>query len=429
MMPTRDPRPSALALRWTVCLSAPALATALWVAGCGKSTPQQVEEVTYPPPTYKAGMTYYKDVLPITQTACQGCHVQGGIGPFPLSTYTDAQKNHAGMSAAVQARRMPPWMPADNCQKFKDARSLTQDQIDTLYSWSQDSAPEGNPADAPPPPSGTGPMLTGTVTDLDIGGDYTPVTTDDYRCFVLDPKLAADTDLVAYDFVPGVRAEVHHVLVYAGSLSELQAKDQAGPGVGYTCYGGPNITSPQLVAAWVPGSSATIYPTGTGIPIKAGAGLVMQIHYNTINAKAPDRSKLRLQFSPTRVPRPALLTSLANTSFKIPAGAVGYSAGNDLTTPSDLTLWGVAPHLHQLGEKAKIEAVPPGGTSQCLIDIPRWDFHWQQLYMYESTTGISLPKGTKVSFTCTWDNPTSNVIRWGEATTDEMCINYFYVTQ
>ncbi len=169
--------------------------------------------------------------------------------------------------------------------------------------------------------------------------------------------------------------------------------------------------------------------SGTGIPIKAGSGLVMQIHYNTLNAKQPDRSKIRLQFSTTRVPRPAILTSLAENTFKIPSGAVGYSASNSLTTPSNLTLWGVAPHLHQLGRKALIEAQPPSGDSQCLIDIPRWDFHWQQLYMYDAPTGISLAKGTKITLTCTWDNPTADTIRWGEATTDEMCINYFYVTQ
>lgn len=396
---------------------------------CGKSPPQYLDGVTYPESTYKPGMTYYKDVLPITQSACQSCHTTGGIGPFPLLTYADAQAHHAQMSGSVQSRSMPPWMPSQTCQSFKGARTLTQDQIDTIFSWSKDNAPEGNPADAPAPPPNNTPTLTGATTDLDIGGDYTPVTTDDYRCFVMDPKLTADTDLVAYDFVPGVRAEVHHVLIYSGSLAEMQGKDQAGPGVGYTCYGGPAITSPQLVAAWVPGSGATIFPTGTGIPLKAGAGLVMQIHYNTLNGASPDRSKLRLQYSTTRVPRPAILTSLSQTQFSIPAGAQGYSASNTLTTPSNLTLWGLAPHMHTLGRRAQISAQAPDNSSQCLIDIPAWDFHWQQLYMYNTATGISLAKGTKISLTCTWDNPTGNAIRWGEATTDEMCINYFYVTQ
>lgn len=436
-MPRRVPKPCDDAQRWANCLNAVALAAGLLV-GCGKSPPQYLDGVVYPEPTYKPGMTYYKDVLAITQTACQGCHVQGGVGPFPLSSYAEAQKNHVQMAAATQARRMPPWMPSDDCQSFKDARALSQDQIDTLYSWSKDNAPEGDPADAPPPPMGTGQTLVGPYSELDIGGEYTPVTTDDYRCFVLDPKLTADSDLTGHEFIAGVRAEVHHVLVYSGSLAELQAKDQAGAGLGYTCYGGPGIASPQLVAAWVPGSSATLYPSGTGIPIKAGAGLVMQIHYNTLNAKQPDRSKIRLQFAATRVPRPALLTSLAENTFRIPAGAVDYSASNSLTTPSNVTLWGVAPHLHQLGKRAKIEALPPGGNSQCLIDIPRWDFHWQQAYALQ--TPLTVHSSDTIQVECTYDNRQANQpvidgvqqaprdVTWGEGTLDEMCLSFLTVT-
>jgi hypothetical protein len=30
--------------------------------------------------------------------------------------------------------------------------------------------------------------------------------------------------------------------------------------------------------------------------------------------------------------------------------------------------------------------------------------------------------------TCTWDNPNDYEVRWGEATSDEMCLEYFYLT-
>lgn len=412
---------------WRMLASAVSLTSVLAI-GCGKNQPAMQEPITYPPATKKQGMTYYKDVLPITQSQCQGCHASGGIGPFPLTTYDEAKAMNVQMSAAVQARRMPPWMPSDNCQSFKQSRKLTQDQVDTIYSWSDDGAPAGNVADAPPPPTPVG-TLPWVDRDLDAGGSYTPVTTDDYHCFVMDPAVTVDSDLIGYDFVPGVRSEVHHVLVYAGSLSEMQTKDNAAAGIGYPCFGGPNINSPQLVAAWVPGSPATLFPTDTGIPIKPGSGLVMQIHYNTQNGAQPDRSKLRLQFSKTRVPRPAILTALSQTQFSIPSGAQGYSASNSLTTPNALTLWGLAPHMHTLGKTTRVDAALAGGGDQCLINIPQWDFHWQQLYFYDNATGIQLPKGSKLTLTCTWDNPTSGAVKWGEATTDEMCINYFYVTQ
>src|SRR5690349_9723934 len=33
--------------------------------------------------------TWYRDVQPIVITKCQGCHVDGGIGPFPMLDYAD----------------------------------------------------------------------------------------------------------------------------------------------------------------------------------------------------------------------------------------------------------------------------------------------------------------------------------------------------
>jgi hypothetical protein len=377
----------------------------------------------------KVGMTYYKDVQPITQVACQGCHTTGGIAPFPLLTVTDAQNNAQAMSAAVQARTMPPWMPSPACQSFQAARVLTQDQVNTIYSWAHDGAPAGNPTDAPPPP--TGPIGLPTVdATLTPAGAYTPnsAISDDYHCFVLDPKLAADKTLIGYDFQPGARAEVHHVLIYSTTLSQAQALDAATPEVGYTCFGGPGTGTQQLVAAWVPGSSATLYPPNTGIALKAGSGLVMQIHYNLANGAAPDTSSLKLEYAKTPVGRLATLTPLAQTKFSIPPKSVGYTASAQLTVPAPLTLWGVAPHMHMLGREAYLTQTPPGGTSSCLIDIPKWNFHWQQLYFYDNPSGIQIPAGTTINYSCTWDNAGSSPVTWGESTTDEMCIIYFYTT-
>ena len=61
-----------------------------------------------------------------------------------------------------------------------------------------------------------------------------------------------------------------------------------------------------------------------------------------------------------------------------------------------------------------------------LLDIPRWDFHWQQPYFFEQPVPVNAGQTAKVS--CTFDNPTDATLRFGEKTTDEMCLSYFYVT-
>ena len=48
---------------------------------------------------------------------------------------------------------MPPWKPAPGVgPKFKHDRSLSGADIATLAAWAEAGAPEGDPADTPPPP-------------------------------------------------------------------------------------------------------------------------------------------------------------------------------------------------------------------------------------------------------------------------------------
>jgi len=65
--------------------------------------------------------------------------------------------------------------------------------------------------------------------------------------------------------------------------------------------------------------------------------------------------------------------------------------------------------------------------NNCLIEIPQWQFHWQQMYFFKDD-GLTIPKGTDVKYTCTWDNPSDRTVRFGEGTEDEMCIAFFYTT-
>lgn len=398
----------------------------LWLgAGCGKPS----ADVTLPKPTenppasYVAGTTWYKDVQPIVRARCEGCHTGGGIAPFALTSYDLVKQYAPAVSSAVEARRMPPWMPDPACQSFTGSRRLEQSEVDTVVSWVQDGSPLGDPRDQKPPPPAQQGLAQPSAT-VDIGGSYTPAGLDDYRCFLANPALAQDRDLIAYEFVPGHRPEVHHVLIYSATAAAANAADAADPGVGWGCGGGPGVAVDSLVAGWVPGTAATYFPSGTGIPIGAGRVLVIQIHYNTANGAQPDRSSLKLLYSEQPVPRRALLTPLSNHGFAIPPGAQGYAAVAAMPAlKSAVTLWGLAPHMHTMGRSALIET-----DSQCQLYIPRWDFNWQQFYFTDSPTGIQLPAGTRPKFTCVWDNPTDRTVRWGEGTTDEMCIAYFYVT-
>jgi hypothetical protein len=75
------------------------------------------------------------------------------------------------------------------------------------------------------------------------------------------------------------------------------------------------------------------------------------------------------------------------------------------------------------------EAVLPDGTTKLLIHVPDWDFNWQDTYHFKEP--VPLPAGTRINVTAYYDNSSENPdnphnppkeVRWGEQTTDEMCI-------
>jgi len=370
-------------------------------------------------------LPYYGQVQALVQQHCQSCHVTGGFAPFPLETYADARDHAPAIADAVQARRMPPWKPAEGCQPLQAARRLSDADVATIVAWARGGTPAGDPARSiafTPPDAGL------PWVDLTLAPDqpYTPKAdlSDDYHCFLLDPHLAQDQWLIGVDVSPAQRPLVHHVLLFAATSLDALTADAADPDPGWTCFGGPGtVGTPRLLGGWVPGTQATRFPDGTGISMKAGEVVVMQVHYNlAAGAPAPDSTQVRMQLAHGPVAKPAAILPLANLGFSIPAGASGYTSTYQVGSPANGVLWGVIPHMHTKGRRVTVKA-----GDACLVDIPSWDFHWQQSYFFAAP--LPLAVGTQLSLSCTWDNPTGSVVTWGEKTTDEMCLNYFYATQ
>src|SRR6185295_10508915 len=67
------------------------------LAACGGKTPE-------------AAVTYWKDVAPVVNAKCLGCHQQGGIAPVQLETYDQVKLNAASIAAQVSSGRMPPYL-------------------------------------------------------------------------------------------------------------------------------------------------------------------------------------------------------------------------------------------------------------------------------------------------------------------------------
>jgi hypothetical protein len=375
-------------------------------------------------PEYSGGpVTWHRDVAPIVQRRCQGCHAENGMAPFALRTYAQASARHAVVADAVTQLRMPPWMPAAGAHRFKDSRRMTRGEVAILSAWSAQGAPEGDPATAPPPePVARG--LPWVDTHMEPAQAYVPNGTqqDDYHCFLLEPGFGEARDVIGFEVLPGTPHQVHHVLLFNVPEADARSADAAEPGPGWTCFGDSGVANQSVLGAWAPGTPATRYPEGTGVRVQPGSVVVMQVHYNLNNGpRVADRTGVDLQFAREPVPNPAALQLFASDGFAIPAGGQGYRYTFQQRVGQG-RLWGVIPHMHTLGRRIVLQR-----EEGSLIDIPAWDFHWQQMYFYEQPVQFTSRAG-RLQLTCVWDNPTPRTVRWGEGTEDEMCLAYLYVT-
>jgi mono/diheme cytochrome c family protein/peroxiredoxin len=424
--------------------SATELKDAIVAVLSGKAvTTEHVEAVGCPLPEIPktaARPTYAKDVAPILQKNCQECHRPGQVGPFSLETFDQARKRAADIVAVVENRSMPPWKAAPHVGvKFKDARSLSEDEIATLVAWSEADAPEGNPADLPSLPKFPDDWQLGTP-DLvvDIGADFTvPAGGDDiYRCFVVPTHLDKDQYVAAVEYRPGNRSVVHHMLAYVDISGKARERDQAEPGPGYTCFGGPGEPIHGGLGGWAPGNLPSFLPDGIGRSLPKQSDVIVQVHYHPRGKPETDRSKIGLYFSKKPVKQVMHWGFAVNPGLELPPGESNIEVKAAWQVPVDVTAHAVTPHMHLLGRDMLMSVKFPDGHVQDLIKIPDWDFNWQYTYHFEQP--LDIPKGSVVYLVAHYDNSDSNprnphkppvLVKWGEATTDEMCIGFIGLTK
>jgi hypothetical protein len=391
-------------------------------------------------PGVAAMPTYCKDVAPILQKNCQECHRPGQVGPFALETYEQARKRAADIANVAEDRLMPPWRAAPHVGvKFKDARTLSDQEIATLVAWSEVGAPQGNLADLPAPPHFPDDWQLGKP-DLvvDIGADFAvPADGDDiYRCFVVPTHLEKDQYVSAVEYRPGNRRVVHHVLAYVDTSGKARERDASEPGPGYTCFGGPGEPIHGGLGGWAPGNLPSQLDEGIGRSLPRQSDIIIQVHYHPRGKAETDRTRIGLYFARKPVKQIIHAAAALNPELELPPGKSNIEVKAAWPVPVDMVAHAVTPHMHLLGRDMLMSVKFPDGRVQDLIKINDWDFNWQYTYNFEKP--LDLPKGSVLNVVAHYDNSSSNprnankppkLVKWGEATTDEMCIGFIALTK
>jgi hypothetical protein len=400
---------------------------------------------------------FARDVQPILDAKCVTCHRTGGAAPFSLAEPAAAHENAASIRADVCGRRMPPWPPSNACNTYSHDRSLTDAQMVTLRDW-VDSGANVTGATTHAPAALTG--LSRVDREVSPPEPYLPtVSPDDYRCFIIDWPDTTDRFITGFGVTPDRAEEVHHVILYRiapENVATLTAADAEDATPGYTCFGGPSpsktksttVGVPSMIGVWAPGAQGFDYPAGVGVRVVPGSKLVMQVHYHPHASAEADRSTIQLKLDDT-VEREAFVIPfldpnwVRNSTMTIPGGEKDVfhafrHVGTDFTDrisagvlgkKSAFEVHGAVLHMHTRGTWASLSVEPAtGGQSQCLLELPRWDFHWQGMYLLDKPQRVEATDNLRIE--CHWDNsaPKAQALNWGEGTEDEMCIGFLLAT-
>jgi hypothetical protein len=390
-------------------------------------------------PAADTKVTWSRDIAPIVYASCTPCHHDGEVAPFPLVTYNDAAKRAEMLAAVTGSKQMPPWKAANAPGTFHDERRLTDAQVALFRAWADAVAPEGDKADAPPPPTFTNTWQLGTP-DLIVKMPKpfnVPASGRDLMTFTVVPlNVPQDETVIGFEYRPGNRRVVHHMiaLLDASGAARKIAVDR-GDGTTYTSFGGPGFLPTGGIGGWAPGATPRLLPDGVGKPLKKGSDLVLNIHYHPSGRPESDQGEVALYFAKNPVAQRALTIPLRNRDIDIPPGEKNYIRTASITAPIAVTVHGITPHMHNLGREMKVTATLPDGSRQVLIDVQDWDWNWQDQYQF--ATPIHLPRGTKVDLWARYDNSKDNPrnpqnppkrVRFGEQTTDEMCLAFLELT-
>jgi hypothetical protein len=314
-----------------------------------------------------------------------------------------------------------------------------------------------------------------------------PGTTDDYHCTLVNPHLTRNSYIVSSQFVPG-SAEDHHAALFLVPPSSVKSveHDNAG-GKGWTCFGGPlpgtaisGLAADPLLTFWAPGAGVDNFPKGTGVYLRAGSLVIMQVHYNLLVGNKPVKNSLilhtvpastpllplhlNLLLAPPNVPCATGVTGplcsrtaeLASLGQRFGQSAVGEANGIESLcgeNPSDPPIGDSATctlaigqngyivrayaHMHLLGVAFKMVLNPGTPEAKTVLNVPNYNFHDQKSYNMKP---IAVTAGEPVQVTCTY-NPSlgqqlpilrkvpPHFVTWGDGSTDEMCIGLAWTSR
>jgi hypothetical protein len=242
--------------------------------------------------------------------------------------------------------------------------------------------------------------------------------TVEYQYFPLDFTFDEDKWVVAAEARPGNPSVVHHLILLFIPPGGKQRPQEA--------------VLINSLAIFAPGMPAWQARPGTAKRIPAGSKLFFQAHYTPNGTETTDLSRAGLVFiDESQVEKKVMSGAVVNPRFRIPPGDANYSVDGEFKFRREMQIVSLFPHMHLRGKAFRIDAVSPEGETALLLDVPRYDFNWQNTYVFAEP--VRMREGSQLHCVATYDNSAKNPsnpdptkeVTWGDQTWEEMMVAQF----
>jgi len=185
---------------------------------------------------------------------------------------------------------------------------------------------------------------------------------------------------------------------------------------------GPTLGADMLHASGV-GSDDLTFPDGVAVKVPAGTQLMLNLHlFNTTAGPLSGVSATLVQtMKASDVTQVAELVLGGSTQISVPPNG-SQTVHATCTFQSTATISTVWPHMHMIGTHMKVTYQGASGT-KVLEDAP-YSFSDQKNY---PITPVTVAPGENILIDCTYQNPTSQTIYWGDSSKSEMCFAGLYL--
>jgi hypothetical protein len=394
-------------------------------------------------------VTFSKDVAPILQAKCQECHQPNSIAPMSLITFQEARPWARSIKERVVTRQMPPWHidQSVGVQKFKNDMSLTNEQINTIVSWVDGGALQGDPKDLPP----AKPLVTDNEwkgvrdgygpPDLVVKSpEYTMAARHQdvwYRPMsdipITEPRWAKMVEIRPTNLKG--RKVLHHSIAYLVLNNDPEAVNTGtSNGPPRTDDDGDLVNRRPQLMEWAIGKGYDLFRPGTGKLIVPGEKISWDQHIHAAGEEITAGSEVGIWFykkgeEPKKRSYLIGFTGIrgGRQSLDIPPNSFSQTEGFTALKENTL-IENFQPHFHLRGKSMQVEAILPDGSSRILSYVGNFNFNWMTNYIYDDDAAPLLPKGTVIHVSAWYDNTKANKnnpdpdqwVGYGDRTVDEM---------